>query len=76
MAELKCKNCEETIKEGWKNCPSCGADLTKGKYSSSNDPLEELKGDVGKIKKYLEEKAAEEEEGGQGGKKKRKPLFG
>lgn len=73
---MKCKNCEEDIKADWKVCPSCGADLTKGKYSSSSDPLGKLQADVDKMKKYLEEKAAEEDEGGNSGKKKRKPLFG
>lgn len=76
---MKCKNCEEEIKEGWKVCPSCGADLSKGKYSSSNDPLGKLGERLSKVEQYLEEKAADEEDGDKGDKdgkkKKRKPLF-
>jgi transcription initiation factor IIE alpha subunit len=74
MADLQCKNCEEEIKKGWKRCPKCGADLELGKYSSSDDPVSKLQGDVNKIKKYLEDKAAEEDNGDK--KKKRTPLFG
>ena len=68
--EMKCGNCQEEIKKNWKVCPNCHADLTQGKYSATDDPVEILNAEVKKIKKYLEDK-----ENDQPAATKRKKLF-
>lgn len=75
MSELKCRNCEEDIKTAWERCPSCGADLKKGKYSATDDPLAKVKADVEKIKKHLEDEHAKKEDNPDAKKTKSK-LFG
>ena len=77
MPDLKCGNCEETIQANWEICPSCHANLKKGKYSSVDDPLDGIKKDVQKIKDHLqaEHDRKEKEKEKEGKHAERKGLF-
>jgi len=75
MPDLTCKNCDEPIKEQWTTCPACHADLTKGKYKKSDDPVDKLSTRVDKIDQFLTDKfgtpdSKDKKDG------KRKTLFG
>ena len=71
---MKCPNCEEDVKETWKVCPNCHADLTLRKYSKDKDPITQIQKDLDILKKREEERYANEQNTDP--KPKRKTLFG
>jgi len=48
---IKCQNCDHDNPDGAKHCLDCGANLTTKKYKRTDDPVEELKADLAKLKK-------------------------